>query len=546
MKKKTLFATVGAGLSLALAGVAVAGLVNANAVQVGASSTGTEAIALSSGTTGTNIITYSGNSCVMTINKGTSSNFYTSSVSAPRIYQKNYLRFEANANYVINSIVVTYTGTYTGASWAGQTSATAGGASASVTTALDPTNNSTALTNTWTFTATDVVSVTLINGVAGTSPTNTQLRPTAVSVNYTFSGTSVAPTSITISGTNTVAPGASTNLSAVVYGEGGAQATVQTVTWSLESGSENGSISAGGTVVGLNAGTIVAKATSTAASTVSATYNITVSASSATVYDKTLMYSDFANAYTDGYQTVGGIAYNGVQVLGNTSYKEVVLGKNAGSIYNGTAMPANLKKITLTCYNTPTVSVTAGTSNSAFTTAITATTSGSVYTYDFTGGSYKYFKIANGSTSATAGFYSIVIELVNTDVEAARTWATNFLSATSVCDSTGAADNITSAIWTAQSDAYTALNAAAKTALTGEACLVTVTGIQNALARYKYIVNKYGTAVHANFLGITVAPAASINETMNADAVAVMGIAVVSVLGLLTLAGVMVVRKKHN
>jgi hypothetical protein len=142
---------------------------------------------------------------------------------------------------------------------------------------------------------------------------------------------------------------------------------------------------------------------------------------------------------------------------------------------------------------------------------------------------------------------SIVVELVDTDVEAARTWATNFLSATSVCDSTGAADNITAAIWTAQSDAYTALSATAKTALTvnadyGEAG----SQIGQAIARYKYIVNKYTTTVHANFLNVTVTPAGSISMMTSNEATAMISIAIVSVLGLLTLAGVVVLKKKHN
>jgi hypothetical protein len=93
---------------------------------------------------------------------------------------------------------------------------------------------------------------------------------------------------------------------------------------------------------------------------------------------------------------------------------------------------------------------------------------------------------------------------VETDQDKAETFATNFLSATSVCDATGATNNITDAIWTAQSDAYALLSDAVKTLLKAATPNAGGTVLEQFMARYTYIVGKYS---NTNFLGITVAPA---------------------------------------
>jgi hypothetical protein len=534
MKKTNKILTILGCAALGLAGIGVVSVLNSNATnlsRVDASTSGVENIDLTAGVLGTNVITYSSNSCVFTINKGSATNFYTSSVSTPRIYQKNYLRFEAAANYTISSISVTYTGTYKGASWAGETSATAGGASETVTTALAPADNTTNLVLTWSFSATDIVSATLINGVA-TGTTNVQLRPTAVSVSYTFSGTVVTPASISISGTNSVSVGGTTTLSATVYGSNGTSlANDQGVDWTISSGSDLAFISAGGVLTAFNAGIVSVKATSSSLSTVSATYTVTITSGTLTVSDKTLVYSDFLNAYTDGFQTIDGIVYNGTQVIGNTSYKEVVLGKTGGLIQNMTAFPSNLKKLTLTCYSTPTVTVKAGSSSSAVSSAITASISGSVYTYDLSGGSYKYLSIANGSTSATAGFYSAVIEMSSSTTEnvalnGTRTFAQTFLTDTATeCASLA----VTSTNWTTIAAKW---DSSYKTYFDAETKGVVVTDLQKALERYTYIVKKYN---YTNFMGITLTPSAVVDsKPVSEDTGKIVAIASLGVLALAT------------
>jgi hypothetical protein len=520
MKKTNKLLVAFASLGMVIAGGAAASIASKKAMPAQATGTAkSTSITLSKGVVGTNVITYASDAATFTILKGTASSFYTSNVSTPRIYQKNLVHFEANANCTLTSVVFTYSGTYKGASYTEAESATANGASttvADITTAVTPTDDTTALTLTFTATTTNCVSWSIVNGVAGASPANVQLRPTAITINYVFSGVVVDPASITVTGTNALNVGASSALTAKVYGSDGTTlATNQNVTWA-SSNTNVAAVSSGGAVTGLNNGTATITATSAANTSITGSISVTVSGASTSAYDVTLLFSQFINAYTDGYQTVNSIAYYGVQVNGNTSYKEVVLGKNAGELRNATAYSVAIKTITITCYNTPTVTVKAGTTYAACTTAITATTSASVYTYDFSGGTYYFFDILNGSTTATAGFYSIVIEFAAEAASAvgtARTQAQAWLDGTATACTNLAVD---SQDWDSICNDYTNLGAGVKAAFTNEVTNATysasVTAIQKWVARYTYIVNKYTS--YADPMGLRSSAAIDIKATL--------------------------------
>ena len=87
------------------------------------------------------------------------------------------------------------------------------------------------------------------------------------------------------------------------------------------------------------------------------------------------------------------------------------------------------------------------------------------------------------------------------DLLDAKKYANELLDKTSVCDATGAVNNITSAIWEELSDDYAALESTAKAAfLSYTADQNSVYAISRALARYSFIAHKYNTL--NNFLGI--------------------------------------------
>lgn len=72
----------------------------------------------------------------------------------------------------------------------------------------------------------------------------------------------------------------------------------------------------------------------------------------------------------------------------------------------------------------------------------------------------------------------------------ATAWATSFLSATNVCDATGATNNITTEIWNNQKTAFTALSTGAKSILSASDGTGT-SDVDKAIARYTFIVRKY-------------------------------------------------------
>jgi|GEM_PF-5855878 len=565
MKKKSLLAIVGGGLSLALAAAAVGGIAGMKNVQeVGATagsvsfSKGVFTAAVSGGANA--YITWAETYWTVEQLQGTSGTAVNSTYkTAPRVYRGNYFYFEAPDGVTFDSIVITYTGTYSGASVTYGASTSTGIAPVGGTTAA-PTNG-TAITDDTTgktLTTGDLASAKsafIMNGYTyydtATSKwlgsTNTQIRPTAITINYTSTVVVVNPTAVAVSlSSSSVAALGATSQGSVSFTP--ANTTDKTVAWSSDN-TDVAVVDATGLVTAVGAGTANITATSNAVSTIKGSAAFSVTAEASTIYDK-VQTKTHAAVYNGGYPTSGyydnldNILYYS-EAIGVMS--GVIQGKNgSGLLYNKNAFSAAIKDvvITLDADGTAPCSVAFGATANTRTNVATAAVAGAVNTFT-PSSSYNYFVIYSPTT--TLKMVSIVVELVDTDVEAARTWATNFLSATSVCDSTGAADNITAAIWTAQSDAYTALSATAKTALTvnadyGEAG----SQIGQAIARYKYIVNKYTTTVHANFLNVTVTPAGSISMMTSNEATAMISIAIVSVLGLLTLAGVVVLKKKHN
>jgi hypothetical protein len=556
MKKKTLFAVLGGGLSLALAAAAIGGIVGMkNVEEVGASTAGTVDLSKGVFTAAAGSVnaytTWAGTYWTVKQLQGASTTAVNETYkTAPRIYKGHYLSFEAPDGVTFDSIVVTYTGNNTGSDLTCGASTTSNGAvpvadGTKPTGAITLTQDKNALT--WTTADLSSAKSVYIQNSYTKATSSTQLRPVGITINYTSTVVVVNPTAVAVSlSSSSVATLGATSQGSVTFTP--ANTTDKTVTWS-SSNTDVAVVDATGLVTAVGAGSANIIATSNAVSTVTGSAAFTVTAEASTIYDKVQTPTHYA-VNNGGYPTSGYYAN-----LDNILYYSEAMGvmngaiqgqKTNGLLYNKNAFSAAIKDvvITLDADGTAPCSVAFGATANTRTDVATPAVAGAVNTFT-PSGSYSYFTIYSPTT--TLKMASIVVELVDTDVEAARTWASNFLSATSVCDSTGAADNITSAIWTAQSDAYTALSANAKTALTvnadyGEAG----SKIGQAIARYKYIVNKYTATVHANFLNVTVTPAGSISSMVSNEATAMISIAIVSVLGLLTLAGVVVLKKKHN
>lgn len=372
-----------------------------------------------------------------------------------------------------------------------------------------------------------------------TSSTNSGLIVANIKFYANLSVIDVASVAINEPGSPSLNIGETVSLSAVVLP---ADATDKSLTWASDDTSVL-EVDSSGKVTAISSGSAVISATSVQKPAVVDYLELEVLGTPSS-YDKTFTATDFGmlSTYVDGNYVDDGIVYYGYQVMRSvataTNNALQFRGSPSGYLYNKTAYASNISKISVKLSSgnsTDTYAIYVG---SAANPDSTVTVTGVVdpnnalyVNFDVAAlGNYKYFKITRTSTSYTVYIDGISVQMVNTDVEAARTYAASFLS---TLDSECQALNVSSATWSTLSGSYSALSAAAKVAYTGETATVVVTDIQKALARYVYIVQKYG---YANFMGITIA-SSSQNVDVRSDVtnsmyvVVILGIMGVSVIG---------------
>lgn len=555
MKKKTLLSSMGLGLSLALLGGAFGGFVTAanTAQEVGATAgtvTLSKGVFTAAAGSAKAYITWAETYWTVVQNQGQSVTApAVGYVSAPRVYRGNYLLFTAPSGVTFDSISLTALSGYLGSE------VTCGAGTDVQGDTAKPTTNAnivvtTAGTTLTTASLNSATSVWIQNGYQASS-TNVQLRLSSITINYTSSITNVDPTGVSVALTSSTLTelGTTTQATATVSP---ANATNKSVTWSSTDTSV-AVVSSTGVVTAISNGTASIKATSAAITTISGSTTVTVNAPAASVYDKTLSALPTAaptnwggplNGYGTGtyYWANNGVSYSSNSV---GTMSGVIQGqKTNGILLNTSAYPADIKKITITLNAAGTFPATlaVGPDTDTIDTALTPTVDGAVNTFT-PSGSFQFFKIS--APTATLYMTSIVVELVDSTVEAARTWAASFLTATASCDATGVAMNVTPSQWTTLNTSYTALSAAAKLAFTSDPRLAAATDIQKSLARYAYIVGKYGTTNYANFMGLTISGASKVSSVIASNGT-VIAVSTIAVMGILTVAGLFLIRKKHN
>lgn len=382
-----------------------------------------------------------------------------------------------------------------------------------------------------------------------TSSTNSGLILSNIKFYAEMSSVDVTSVTITDPTSTSLSVGDSVELAATVAPS---DATDKSLTW----GSDNAGVvevDQNGKVTALSAGSARITATSVQSPSVSDYVDFTVT-SSASVYDHTITAAGFGmlGTYVDGNYASNGIVYYSYQVMKSTNTATLnalqFRGNPSGYLYNKSSFPNDIKSITIKLSSGNTadtyalyVGTTANPSSDVTVTGTADAEISSIITFDVSSlGNYRYFKFLRTSTTGTVYADAIVVEMVETDVEAARTYASSFLTG---LDAECQAGSVSSATWATLGNNYALLSDAAKLAFTSESSTVPATKIQRALERYVYIANKYG---YSNFMNI---PLASSPKTLNGNLFssnATLSIALIAIASLTFVGAIWQLKKKKE
>lgn len=326
-----------------------------------------------------------------------------------------------------------------------------------------------------------------------------------------------------------------------------ADATDKTVTWS-SSPTDVVRVLSNGEVVPCNNGTTRITATSVSDDTKSGYYDFTVVGQDVSSASKTITTTSLGllQTYVNGYFSSSSSVYSLRGVMAKAVDGELQFGNQAaagqGLLYNVSKYASNITSIVITTGAsgaTAASTLYVGSDVNPSTTSVTPSVNGTVATYDVSAvGNYKYFAFGMTATSGTNYYDSIV---VNVEDEDALSYAQTFLSST---DAECAALAVTGTTWSTLSSLYSALSTDAKNALVSAVANVSGNDVQKAVARYDYIVAKYG---YTNFMDRTVVSATATTDGISQLRIGgISSIFILSAIGLTIIGGIFILRKKKE
>jgi hypothetical protein len=266
--------------------------------------------------------------------------------------------------------------------------------------------------------------------------------------------------------------------------------------------------------------------------------------------------ADDTGAATSGYNTYtftkSGVQFTMVDIIKNGN--NIQFRSGTFSMHNATALPGSIVGITvnraggtptsMTLYtgSTSQQGVTSGGIPSAYDSSSTS------FSWEVNGSlGHNFFRLFNFTGSSTLTFSSIEIEFFAEPEanEDAIAWGTDFLSATATgCSALDQSQLLTA--WSGLETSFNALSNEAKNYLTSLTPNVSGNDAQHAVARYIYIITKYGDATFTDFMSLDIQAAPSVFDLLDDGYNYVPLIAVIGVVGLTVLIGYYYLKKRQE
>jgi hypothetical protein len=266
--------------------------------------------------------------------------------------------------------------------------------------------------------------------------------------------------------------------------------------------------------------------------------------------------ADDTGAATSGYNTYtftkNGVEFTMVDIIKNGN--NIQFRNGAFSMHNSTALPGSIMGITVyRAGGTPETMTlyTGSTSQQGVASGGTPDeydSSSASFSWEVNGSlGHNYFRLFNFAGSGELTFSSIEIDFLSEPEanEDAIAWGTDFLSATAAgCSALDQSQLLTT--WSGLETSFNALSSEAKNYLTSLTPNVTGNDAQHAVARYIYIISKYGDTTFADFMNLDIQAAPSVSDLLDDGYNYVPLITVIGVVGLTVLIGYYYLKKRQE
>lgn len=266
--------------------------------------------------------------------------------------------------------------------------------------------------------------------------------------------------------------------------------------------------------------------------------------------------ADDTGAATSGYNTYtftkNGVEFTMVDIIKNGN--NIQFRSGTFSMHNSTALPGSIVGITVNRAGGTPETMTLYTGSTSQQGVVSGGTpdaydsSSASFSWEVNGSlAHNFFRLFNFTGSSTLTFSSIEIDFLSEPEanEDAISWGTDFLSTTAAgCSALDQSQLLTA--WSGLETSFNALSSEAKNYLTSLTPNVAGNDAQHAVARYIYIITKYGDTTFADFMNLDIQAAPSVFDLLDDGYNYVPLIAVIGVVGLTVIIGYYYLKKRQE